>query len=357
MFEIPGTIPNALRIKPYASADASRWDSFIGSQRSASFCHTSGWQRVVEKTWKHCQQSLIAEREGKICGVLPLFEVRGWFGSMLVSTPNGVYGGVVSEDAVSHQALIEAAKSLAIDLRVDYLELRDAQSNDSAVTQPDFLEQKLYVSFERPIPSDDKELMKSFPNDVRRMIRLGEKHGFQSSLGREELLKEFYALYAANVRRLGTPVFPKRLFAEFLREFPNNADILLIRHQRRTVAAVLSFYFGDTVMPYYSGSNPEFYRAGVNNFLYWELMRLSAVRGFKRFDFGRSKLGTGAYEFKRGWRMTERILPYKFFLARAQQMPNLNPTNPKFNLMIETWKHMPLWLTKLIGPKIVRNFP
>ncbi len=357
MNEIRDTVPAALRIKSYATADASSWDNFVGGQASASFCHTSGWQRVVEKTWKHRQQSLIAERDGKICGVLPLFEVRGWFGSMLVSTPNGVYGGVVAEDAVSHQALIEAAKSLAVELQVDYLELRDAQPNDFGVTRAEFLEQTLYVSFERPIAGNDEELMKSFPGDVRRMIRLGEKQGFTSSLGREELLDEFYALYAANVRRLGTPVFPKKLFAEFLHEFPTNSDILLIRHQRQTAAAVMNFYFRDTVMPYYSGSNPAFYRAGINNFLYRELMRLSAARGFSRFDFGRSKLGTGACEFKRGWRMTERILPYKFFLVRAKQMPNLNPTNPKFNLMIETWKHMPLWLTKLIGPKIVRNFP
>lgn len=283
-----------------------------------------------------------------------MFEVKGWFGSILVSTPNGVYGGAVAEDANSRQALVEAAKSLAVERQVDYLELRDASFS---LPQPELLEQTLYVSFDRPIVADETELRNSFPGDVRRMIRLAEKHGLTSSLGREESLDEFYELYAANVRRLGTPVFPKTLFADFLSEFPNRSDILLIRHQRRVVAAVMSFYFRDTVMPYYSGSNPEFYRSGVNNFLYWELMRLSAARGFTRFDFGRSKLGTGACDFKRGWRMTERHLSYKLYLVRASQMPNLNPTNPKFNLMIETWKHLPLWLTKLIGPKIVRNFP
>ena len=357
MFENCETTRSVLNIRPYVPADAARWDSFVGSQASASICHTRGWQRVVEQTWKHRQQSLYAERDGKICGVLPLFEVKGWFGSMLVSTPNGVYGGVVAKDAASRQALIEAAKSLAVERQVDYLELRDAQPNDSAANEPGFLEQPLYVSFERPIVADETELRNSFPGDVRRMIRLAEKHGLTSSLGREEFLDEFYELYAANVRRLGTPVFPKTLFAAFLREFPDSSDILLIRHQRRAVAAAMSFYFRDTVMPYYSGSNPEFYRSGVNNFLYWELMRLSAARGFTRFDFGRSKLGTGACEFKRGWRMTERNLPYKFYLVRSAQMPNLNPTNPKFNLMIETWKHLPLWLTKLVGPRIVRNFP
>ncbi|MEK7831534.1 MAG: GNAT family N-acetyltransferase [Acidobacteriota bacterium] len=378
------TVEVALKIKPYAPTDASRWDAFVGSQPTASLCHTSGWQRVIEQTWKHRQHSLYAEHEGEISGVLPLFHVKGWFGSMLISTPNGVYGGAVANDAASHQALIEAAKSLAVELNVDYLELRDAARPGCAVlpgcetrpselllsrgscpeipqaggaAYPGELVQNLYVSFDRPIVNDEVELMRSFPRDVRRMIRLGEKHGLSSLFGREELLGEFYELYAASVRRLGTPVFPKKMFAEFLRQFPDCADILVIRDGLRTVASVMSFYFRETVMPYYSGANPAYHRAGVNNFMYRELMLRSAQRGFIRFDFGRSKLGTGACEFKRGWRMTERVLPYKFFLVRADKMPNLNPTNPKFNLMIETWKRLPLWLTKLIGPKIVRNFP
>lgn len=346
-----------LAVKLCAPTDALRWDAFVSGQSTASICHTSGWQRVIEQIWKHRQHSLYAELDGKITGVLPLFHVKGWFGSMLVSTPNGVYGGAIADDSASHQALIEAAKSLAINLQVDYLELRDAAPNSFATPRPEFIKQSLYVSFERPIANNEEELMRSFPRDVRRMIRLGEKHGLSSSIGRTEFLDEFYELYAASVRRLGTPVFPKKMFAEFLRQFPDSSDILVIRDGVRTVAAVMSFYFRETVMPYYSGANTAYHNVGINNFMYRELMLKSAERGFTRFDFGRSKLGTGACEFKRGWQMTERDLPYQFFLVRADKMPNLNPTNPKFNLMIESWKRLPLWLTKLIGPKIVRNFP
>lgn len=343
-----------MEIKSYSPTDAERWDEFVQRHEASTFCHLSGWQQVVESIWQHRQKSLFAERDGKIFGVLPLFWVKGWFGSMLVSIPNAVYGGIVADDETAHLTLLAAAKTLANDLQVDYLELRDSQP---APLQQGFLPQDLYVSFEHPIPDNENELLASFPRDVRRMIRLGEKFGFGVSVGGAELLNEFYDLYAASVRRLGTPVFPKKLFAEFLREFPNSSDILILRDGERPAAAVLSFYFHDTVMPYYAGANPAYNRAGVNNFLYWELMRRAAARGFTRFDFGRSKSGTGAYEFKRGWRMTERELPYRFFLVRADKLPNLNPTNPKFNLMIETWKRMPLWLTKLIGPKIVRNFP
>lgn len=347
------TLP--LSVKVCSAPDAGRWDDFVQRTSAATFCHLSGWQRVVERTWNHRQYSLCAERGEKIVGVLPLFHLRSrWFGSRLISSPNAVYGGVVANDDQTHHALIHAALALAAELKVDCLELRDAVPNASPPNGKPH-RPKLYVTFERALPGDENELMNSFPRDVRRMIRQAEKHGLHSEFGREELLDEFYEVYAVSLRRLGTPVFPKKLFAEFLREFPAESDILLIRQNRKVAAAVLSFYFRDTVMPYYAGAYEEFYRAGVNNFLYWELMRCGGRRGFTRFDFGRSKLGTGACEFKRGWRMIERPLPYQIFPVRADKPPNLNPTNPKFKLMIETWKHLPLGVTKILGPKIVGN--
>jgi FemAB-related protein (PEP-CTERM system-associated) len=354
-----------LTINSYASADSVRWDDFVRHNPTGTFCHLSGWQQVVEHTWSHRQVSLYAEQNGQIVGVLPLFLIRSrWFGApfgtRLLSTPNAVYGGAVANTAETYRALIEAARSLAIDQKVDYLELREAGLSD--FESSDGMGQRLdlpglYVAFERSLVADEEALMKSFPRDIRRMIRQGEKHGLRAELGREELLDEFYEVYAVSVRNLGTPVFPKKLFANFLHEFPANSDILLIRQGRQVAGAVLSFYFRDTVMPYYGGAYREYHHAGINNFMYWELMRRSAQLGFTRFDFGRSKLGTGAYEFKRGWRMTERPLPYQFFPIRIDKLPNLNPTNPKFKLLIEIWKRLPLGITKLIGPKIVRNFP
>lgn len=345
-----------IAVKSYSNADAAAWDDYVRRADHATFCHLSGWARVIERTWRHQSHCLYAEREGRIVGILPLFHVSGpLFGSMLVSTPNAVYGGVVVDDDRVHDRLIEAAKSLAAQLRVDYLELRDTRDDEYPTAE--FHRRDLYVTFHHPITPDEEALMKSFPRDLRRMIRLGARHGLSSEFGREEALNDFYEVYATSVRNLGTPVFPKNLFAEFLREFPGESDILVIREGRRIAGAVMNFYFGDAVMPYYGGAYPEFYRVGVNNFMYWELMRAAARRGYARFDFGRSKRGTGAYEFKRGWGMAETPLPYKFFLVRAKRAPNLNPMNPKFKLMIEAWKRLPLSLTKLIGPMIVKYLP
>lgn len=347
-------------VKPFTEAVAVRWDEYVRRAPGATFCHLSGWQRVIENTWQHRNQSLYAERAGRIVGVLPLFYVSSrLFGSMLLSTPNAVYGGVVADDAAARQALLAAARCLAEEGQVDFLELRNTPElpveGDSyrGFQQQD----QLYVTFDHPLTADTDALLKTFPRDVRRMIRQGAKYGLTTEVQREDALADFYEVYAHSLHRLGTPVFPKQLFGEFLRAFPQQADILMIRQGRKFAGAVLSFYFNDTVLPYYAGTYPEFYRAGINNFMYAELMRQSAARGYTRFDFGRSKRGSGAYEFKRGWQMQERALPYQFYLVNAARLPQLNPTNPKFKWLVETWKRLPLTLTKLIGPPVVKYLP
>jgi FemAB-related protein (PEP-CTERM system-associated) len=347
-----------LSLKHLTSADGASWDQYVRRAPEATFCHQTAWIKVIEETWGHRSHCLFAESDGEITGVLPLVHVESrLFGSILVSTPNAAYGGPLADDAATSRALVETARQLANVMAVDYLELRDSGLTDDSWQEEDCQRQNLYVSFQCPINSEEESLLKSFPRDIRRMIRLGPKHGLVAELGREELLDDLYEVYASSVRNLGTPVFPKKLFAGFLGRFKNECDILIIRKSGRVAGGVMNFYFRDTVLPYYGGAYPEFYRTGINNFMYWELMRSAAARGFRTFDFGRSKRGTGSYEFKRGWGMVERSLPYKFFLVRGKEPPNLNPTNPKFRLLIEAWKRLPLSVTKIIGPWIVRNLP
>jgi FemAB-related protein (PEP-CTERM system-associated) len=356
-----GGAPSAsgsLVVRGESAAHAQMWADYVSRAPDATFCHLPGWASVVARTWGHRTQHLYAERGGSLVGVLPLFHVRSrLFGSVLVSSPNAVYGGPIADDSEVRRGLIEEAKRLAERLGVQYLELRDTREVDGEAKDSELHQKDLYVTFEHPIVADDEAMLLSFPRDIRRMIRNASKHGLSSLLGGIELLNEFYEVYATSVRNLGTPVFPKKLFRHFLEEFPDACDILVISQNARVVGAVMSFYFRDAVLPYFGGAYPEAYRTGVNNFMYWELMRSAATRGFSRFDFGRSKRETGAYHFKRGWGMSERRLPYKYYLVRAKELPNLTPLNPKFDRIIAFWKRLPVGLTKVVGPVIVKGLP
>ena len=344
--------PEVHRCRP---DQAAAWDAYVERAPNGSFCHRFGWLRVVERTFRHTIWPLLAERDGQVVGLLPLALVRSrLFGSMLVSTPVAVYGGVLADDEPARHALVDAALAAAHRLAVDYLELRNAGLEDH---DPRLHALQRYVTFEHPLVDDEAALLSSLPGKVRNMIRKGRRQGLRSELGREALLDEFYHLFTLNQRQLGTPVQPKRLFLELLREFPADTDILIVRLGSRPIGTTLNLYFRDSVMPHYGAADPAALGTGVSNFMYWELMRCSAARGYRRFDFGRSKLGSGSWAFKHHWKMRERPLPYRYAPLRGSALPDLSPVNPRFSLAIATWKRLPLPLTRWLGPPLVRFIP
>jgi FemAB-related protein (PEP-CTERM system-associated) len=188
------------------------------------------------------------------------------------------------------------------------------------------------------------------------MIRKGKKNNLRSELGNHQV-DALHEIYAMSVTALGTPVFSREHFRNIVKEFGDTLEITGIYLEKKMIAGVMSFRFRNWIVPYYSGSTPESRKTAANNFLYWEVMRNAMASGLTHFDFGRSKVNTGAWSFKTGWAMTEHKLPYRYFLVTRKEMPNFSPANPKFKLAADLWKKMPLGVAKLIGPPLVKLFP
>lgn len=328
------------------------WDEYVLTHPRATFFHLSGWQRILEETFSYRSFSFAATREGRVTGVFPLFLAPSLpFGRLLISMPLAVYGGVCADDEATESALLSHAKGMADQMGVRYLEIRN-QSPLEGMPVKD-----LYVTFRKEIFSDPEKNMAAVPRKQRRMIRQGEKYELAARLGGEELLADFYNVYAHSVRNLGTPVYPIGLFRNLLREFGASCRILAVFHEKRMVAAVMTFFFRDQVMPYYGGALREAFQYAANDFMYWSLLCYGAEQGYKVFDFGRSKKGSGSYDFKRHWGFEPTPLSYQYHLVQQKTLPNLSPANPKFALPIEIWKRMPLSLSRWLGPKIIRFFP
>jgi hypothetical protein len=118
----------------------------------------------------------------------------------------------------------------------------------------------------------------------------------------------------------------------------------------------MSFYFRGEVLPYYGGSIARArYIKGCNHFMYWDLLRRSAEEGITSFDFGRSKRDTGPFDFKKNWGFEPQQLPYEYFLVKASAVPDVNPGNPKYRLLVDTWRRLPLPLANLLGPPLARS--
>ncbi|MFZ0735609.1 MAG: FemAB family XrtA/PEP-CTERM system-associated protein [Candidatus Acidiferrales bacterium] len=344
---------SGVSLRPLESGRETDWDRFVLSRPDGSFFQTTGWMRAIQKTYGYEARYVFAERDGKIVGVAPLFFISNWvIGKVLNSVPFGVYGGICAEDAETRQALIDRSKEIAIQEKADFLELRARKSEPLVGFHPN----SLYVTFTSELSMNHEANLKKLPRDTRYMIRKAEKAGLSVRHGMEQL-PEFYALFAASMQRHGTPVFPLCWFENLHAQFGDKMDLLMIRNGEQPVAGVISFFFRETVLPYYAGAGPDAPRLAANNLLYWELMKFAADAGYRTFDFGRSKKGTGSYTFKTQWNMTLEPLDYQVFLVRRKTPPNFSPVNPKFERATRVWSRLPLWLTKQIGPRVVGWFP
>ncbi len=345
----------SVMVREFTSDLAEEWDRYVLASQSGSFCHLIGWKNVIEKTFGYRSFYACAHGDGKICGILPLFLVKSFlFGSFLVSTPFAAYGGICADDIETEALLLAYAKEIASAHNVDYVELRNIEAK-----YPELPKSELYVTFLQELHREDEEKnWKLLPRETRRLIRKAKQVGLSAVVDRSNL-DQFYNIYSRSVRDLGTPVFPISLFQNFMDEFPEDCNILKVYHEDKIIAAVLVFYFRDRVMPYYAGALKEYNnnRHSPNNFMYWELIRYGIENDYGIFDFGRSKVGTGTYNFKRHFGMNPMTLNYQYFLYKSKELPNLNPLNPKFQLPIRLWKKLPLRCANAIGPAIVKYLP
>lgn len=336
-------------VKRLEHGDERRWDAFVADTPQATFFHRSAWRDIMRQVLGHRCHYFYVERDGIITGILPLAEICSrLFGHALISTPFCVYGGVVANDPESEAQLTQAAKALADELRVDYLEMRNRTSSPT-----DWPVKDLYVSFRKVIHPDHDENLKAIPRKQRAMVRKGIRAGLQAHHGND--VAGFYRVYAESVRNLGTPVLSRNYYMALLQRFGEDCEVTVVTDQGTPVAAVMSFYFRDEVHPYYGGSVSRGRDLAANDFMYWALMQHAMERGARIFDFGRSKQGTGAHDFKKHWGFEPQPLPYAYYLVRAREMPNISPTNRKYDLFIKAWQKLPLPMSCLLGPWLARD--
>ncbi len=369
-------------VRSLDDSNAAAWDRFVRAMPDGTFFHRAGWARVVEAAFGHATHHCFTERDGAITGVLPLARVKTLlFGDTLISAPFCVYGGPLAADAESAAALIAHAEALGARTGVSAVEFRLRGSAESTTPATASLEDDrdagatngpasalagtavpgsrwierpdLYVTFRKAIEADHERNLKAIPRKQRAMVRKGIQNGLTSVVGRG--VDTLHRVYAESVRNLGTPVFSRRYFRILMDVFGEAADVVTILHKDAPVAAVMNFYFRDEVLPYYGGGTSLARACAGNDFMYWEVMRRAADHGARLFDFGRSKIGTGAHAFKHNWGFVPEKLHYRYWLAPGASIPDHNPMNPKYRAFIAAWKRLPLPVANAVGPFIVRG--
>jgi FemAB-related protein (PEP-CTERM system-associated) len=175
--------------------------------------------------------------------------------------------------------------------------------------------------------------------------------------GGEELLDDYYLVFSRCMRDLGTPVYKKHFFRTIVETFPKEAMLSVVSLNGMPLAAGLLYGFRNTLEIPWAASDRRFSRLAPNMLLYSAVLEFACREGFREFDFGRSSVDSGTYRFKLQWGAQPRQLHWYYWLAEGQSIPELNPDNPKFKAAISVWRHLPLTVTNLIGPHIVKYLP
>lgn len=333
--------------------DRERADAFVREHPESTVFHLSAWGRSVAKGCGQRPCYMMAERGGAIVGILPLIHVRSpIFGQALIANAFAVRGGPLAFDDATHNAIDVAAWELATKLGIGALEYRSERR--VRADWPAKLD--TYAIFRRPLSVDSDTNLKAIPRKQRAEVRRSLEFDLEVRVGSDGIAaRDHYAVYAESVRNLGTPVFPQALFTSLLELYGRDADILTVHKNSVPVASVLSLYYRNEVIPYYGGGTAAARGLRANDHMYWMLMEHARERGCTSFDFGRSKIGTGAYSFKKNWGFEPVPLAYEFRLADGVVIPDVNPLNPKYRIMTEIWSRLPIWFANRIGPVISRG--
>jgi FemAB-related protein (PEP-CTERM system-associated) len=337
-----------IEVRPLENGEEKRWDDYVYRCTEAGHCHLSGWRRVIARSYGHRSHYLCAYENGELKGVLPLVAMRSFlFRRSLVSIPFLDDGGICADNERVRNQLCQEALRLYENQKADLLDLRHRYANNL-----DFPHAGEKVMMILDLIADSDEMWKRFDAKLRNQIRKASKSGLTASWSGKEGLSDFYEIFAANMRDLGSPVHGREFFAAILEEFSDSAKIMLVRKDDHVIGGAVCLWFRSTMVVPWASSLREYFSLCPNNLLYWEMIRWGCENGYHRFDFGRSSRDSGTYRFKKQWGAKEEPLHWQCITRKAGQATMPHADNNKYRWIIRTWSYLPLSFTKLVGPMV-----
>ncbi len=330
------------------------WDEYVLNHVQATPYHLTVWKDIIESYFGKETKYLFVETDGQIKAVLPMahFSSR-LFGNRLVSMPHVNYGGLLCSDEESARLLLQKAAEILSAKGADLVELRHKDN-----IFPDLPSYQNKVTFELELDSTVEAFSGRFKAKLRSQIKRPQKEGMYARSGHQELLKDFYYVFSRNMRDLGTPVYGRDFFITMLTRLGNSARIVTVyTADHQPAAAAFLIGFREVLEIPWASALRKYNHLSPNMLLYWECMTYGIESGYKLFDFGRGTIDGGTYKFKKQWGGTERQLYWHYILPENTALPGSNKENPKFSLAIKIWQKLPLAITKLLGPAIVKNIP
>jgi len=338
------------------------WDAYVAHHPESTLFHTLIWRDAVTEAFGHSSRYLLAFRDRRVAGVLPLMRVDSRLaGTLMVSVPYGVYGGSLADDDETHRALLEAATAVAVQTKAQWLDIRSIRARWPVLPITD-----RYVTFRKALPADPDRVLAEMPRKARAAARQARERFNLVSRFDERRLGEVWTLYSQSMRRLASPNYPLRFFRALIARTRCESQagrrighlVQIVEHQGRAIAGLVSFIYRDTLLPYFAGCDERFEKYHPNHFMYLSAMEKGVEMGCREFDFGRSRVDNrGSCDFKRFQGFEPTPLQYQCFVPVGGRAPDLTPSNPRLQLGRRVWPRLPLAVTRPLGAWLSKSIP
>jgi FemAB-related protein (PEP-CTERM system-associated) len=330
-----------------------KWNEYLHNSAQSCFYQRLEWQLINSEYFNHKVFNLVAEENDKIVGVLPIVSLNSVvFGHLLCSMPFVNYCSSCADNKEIEKKLFEYACDITKQTGAKYLEIRSLQPSSINMK-----ESKNKISLTIDLDQDPDILWNGFKSKHRTNIRRVYKSGVTVKKGGEELLSDFYYIISKSWKDLGTPIYSIDYFKKILLHFKHDICIFVAYIDEVPVAAALNGYYDSTVEGMWLGVDSQYRKRQPSYVLYWEMIKDACQKGYKKYHLGRSTVDSGGESFKKKWNAKTTQLYWLYYLNKIDELPNLNPQNPKYKLVIKIWSSLPLWLTQFIGPFVSKYIP
>jgi FemAB-related protein (PEP-CTERM system-associated) len=344
-----------MKIRLAQQKDKPAWDNYVNSDTDAAGYSLFAWKEAIEEAYGFKSYYLLAEDEGDITGVLPLFHFRVPFvSSRLIALPYCDVGDILADNQeICHQLALEAI-AVASRLKADALQIRSCTENLFDQTLPwQSSVQTGKVRMLLDLPDSSEALWDGFKSKLRSQVRKAEKNGLSFRWGTMDDVSDFYTVFSKNMHALGSPVHSKKWISSIVASYGEHARMGLVMKDEQPIGCGLIIMTDKTVSIPWASTLREFNRLSPNMMLYWNFLKFSADNRMKQFDFGRSTLNEGTYRFKKQWGATPVPLYWYSLTRSAMKENNENKKQLVDREQIATlWGKMPFSLTTLLGPKL-----
>ena len=348
--ELPTATKSNIGIHTCTEQDRERWEQFVQRHSQCTNYHRWSWKQVFERVFGWQARYLLAEEDEVVRGVLPLIHQRCMLRSYLSSMPHLKGGGIVAESREAELALFQTAVAEAGRIDATYLELRHATEHELPL-----VEREEKVGAMVPVGATAEERLRRLDKKTRNLVRKSLTYGMTAEFGSSEVLDAFYGVYRRNMRDLGSPSYSRTFFAEILNCFPNETRICIVRLEGQVVAAGFLLGFRRILEVGWASSYRKFLNLKPNMFLYWKILEFAAEHGHEFLDFGRSSRDSGTLQFKLQWGAVQSDLHWGYW--RRDQSYLGRPRSGGMQFASRVWKRLPLAITNVLGPALVRNIP